>query len=140
MALGFGLLLSALAYVTKSSVVAVIAFLVTALFLGVSRLSISATRDGACVVRLGVVSTLAFRWDDVLSLQYAPAGGISGIGALNKREGSLLSVSLNPVVRIQLATGPTLLIGVRDGRGLAATLEKYRSTLNTPPQSDGMSA
>jgi hypothetical protein len=127
MALGFGLLLSILAYLTQSSVVWVAAFVVTALFLAVSRLSITSTRDGACVVRLGVVSTIAFRWDDVLSLQYAPAGAISGIGALNKREGSLLSVSPNPVVRIQLATGPTLLIGVRDGRALAATLEKYRS-------------
>jgi hypothetical protein len=132
MALGFGLLLSILAYLTQSSVVWVAAFVVTALFLAVSRLSITSTRDGACVVRLGVVSTIAFRWDDVLSLQYAPAGAISGIGALNKREGSLLSVSPNPVVRIQLATGPTLLIGVRDGRALAATLEKYRSITSSP--------
>jgi len=74
MGLGIGGVLSAMAHAVQSAIVAGAAFLVVASMLGVSRLSITATRDGACVVRLGVVSTIAFRWADVTTRRRTTGG------------------------------------------------------------------
>lgn len=115
------------AYVEWDVVITVAAAVVTLAFLGTSFIRVTSEPRGVCSVRVGFFGYSTFAWHDIVDLELAAAPeGVGEFGVKYAKEGTFYGVTGGVTVRVRLASGPTLFLGVSDARGLLRRLDECR--------------